>query len=345
MRRTGVAGAALIAAFISMTCTATASTVKVCVPKRQGAAIVTPSRGRCRRGYALAGLGPEGKAGKSGAEGRAGAEGKPGPEGKVGTTGFTASELETLKALLPHIRFSSAGVDGKPTVQFTGVNVQVVNGAGKTATANGEGNLIIGYDENEAKHEQSGSHDLVLGEEQTFTSFGGLVAGWGSSVTGSFASVTGGEDNSASGDRSSVSGGSAGTASGAWASVSGGYFEPRHRQPELGQRRGRQHGQRNQRVGERRRIEHREQQQLLRQRRRSQPGLGQPDLGRWRAIQPRRRSVLLDLRRQIADDHRRIRSRSVAAQPGLGRFEPRPGTLARCPLAVRACNPAPGLTG
>ncbi len=224
MRRTGVAGAALIAAFISMTCTATASTVKVCVPKRQGAAIVTPSRGRCRRGYALAGLGPEGKAGKSGAEGRAGAEGKPGPEGKVGTTGFTASELETLKALLPHIRFSSAGVDGKPTVQFTGVNVQVVNGAGKTATANGEGNLIIGYDENEAKHEQSGSHDLVLGEEQTFTSFGGLVAGWGSSVTGSFASVTGGEDNSASGDRSSVSGGSAGTASGAWASVSGGYF-------------------------------------------------------------------------------------------------------------------------
>ncbi len=223
MKRTGVAGTALVAAFLAMTFTAAASTVRVCVPKRQASAIVTPSHGRCRRGYTLAGLGAEGKAGKAGAEGKAGTEGKPGPEGRAGTTGFTGSELATLKALLPHIRFTQAGVGGKPTVQFTGVNVQVVNGEGKTATANGEGNLIIGYDENEAKHEQGGSHDLVLGEEQTFTSFGGIVAGWGSTVTGSFASVTGGEDNRATGTRSSVSGGSADTASGAWASVSGGY--------------------------------------------------------------------------------------------------------------------------
>ena len=32
-------------------------------------------------------------------------------------------------------------------MRFTGVNVQVVNGAGSTATANGTGNLIVGYDE------------------------------------------------------------------------------------------------------------------------------------------------------------------------------------------------------
>ncbi len=139
MKRTGVAGAALVAAFLSMACIAAASTVKLCVPKKQGAAIVTPSHGRCRTGYTTAGLGTEGKAGTTGAEGKPGTEGRPGPEGKAGTTGFSGGELATLKELLPHIRFSSAGVGGKPTVQFTGVNVQIVNGEGKTATANGEG--------------------------------------------------------------------------------------------------------------------------------------------------------------------------------------------------------------
>ncbi len=43
-------------------------------------------------------------------------------------------------------------------MQFSGVNVQVVSGAGETnAAVNGEGNLVIGYDENPGKHEQSGS--------------------------------------------------------------------------------------------------------------------------------------------------------------------------------------------
>jgi hypothetical protein len=41
------------------------------------------------------------------------------------------------------------------------VNVQLVNGEGHTATTNGEGNLVLGYDENPG--EQTGSHDLVVG--------------------------------------------------------------------------------------------------------------------------------------------------------------------------------------
>ena len=37
---------------------------------------------------------------------------------------------------------------------------------------------MIGYDKNEGKHEQTGSHNLILGEEQTFTSYGGVLAGF-----------------------------------------------------------------------------------------------------------------------------------------------------------------------
>src|SRR5256885_13306260 len=41
-----------------------------------------------------------------------------------------------------------SGAGGKPTVQFAAVNVQIVNGAGKTESVNGKGNLVLGYDEN-----------------------------------------------------------------------------------------------------------------------------------------------------------------------------------------------------
>ena len=132
------------------------------------------------------------------------------------------AELATLDALLPHLVYLESGVAGKPTVELSGVNVQIVDGEGKTATANGAGNLVIGYDENPGGHEQSGSHDLVLGEEQTFTSYGGVLDGYRNAIISPFASVTGGEHNTASGKSSSVSGGTFGTAGALGAAVSGG---------------------------------------------------------------------------------------------------------------------------
>jgi len=133
-----------------------------------------------------------------------------------------AGELDTLRKLLPHVNYLESGVGGKPTVQFTGVNVQVVNGEGRTASVNGEGNLVIGYDENAGKHEQTGSHDLILGQEQTFTSYGGILAGEINSITAPFASVTGGKSNTASGEGASVSGGQHNVANGFDSSISGG---------------------------------------------------------------------------------------------------------------------------
>jgi hypothetical protein len=131
-----------------------------------------------------------------------------------------AGGLATLNKILPHINYVESGVGGKPTIQFSGVNVQVVNGEGKTASVNGVGNVVIGYDESPGT--QTGSHDLILGEEQTFTSYAGIVAGRSNTISGPFASVTGGSSNTASGEKASVTGGLANTASAFVSSVSGG---------------------------------------------------------------------------------------------------------------------------
>ena len=89
--------------------------------------------------------------------------------------------------------------------------------------------------------EQTGSHNLILGEQQSFKSYGGIVAGHNNSITGPFASVTAGEHNTAGGLGASVSGGIFGTAS-AWAtSVSGGLGNSATGLRRLGQRRSRKH--------------------------------------------------------------------------------------------------------
>jgi hypothetical protein len=77
----------------------------------------------------------------------------------------------------------------------------------KTASTNGAGNLVIGYDERAAYTEQTGSHDLVLREEQEFDSYGDMLAGSDNEVDGPFDSITGGYDNLVRESFSSVSGG------------------------------------------------------------------------------------------------------------------------------------------
>jgi hypothetical protein len=149
-------------------------------------------------------------------------------EGKVATleTKAAASEskIAALEATLKGVTRIESGIGGKPTIQFSGVNVQVVNGEGKTETTNGEGNLVIGYDLGvlEPEKTQAGSHNLVLGYAPTYTSWGGIVAGLDNKITGGYASVTGGAGNTASAQGASVSGGIKGTAFGEMASVTGG---------------------------------------------------------------------------------------------------------------------------
>ena len=112
--------------------------------------------------------------------------------------------IAALEALL-----ASVSLNGND-ITFSGVNVHVNNGTGTTSGAvNGLGNLIVGH--NEARFgggdDRSGSHNIVVGGGHNFTSYGGLVAGYGNTISGPCATVSGGAANTASGMYSSVSGG------------------------------------------------------------------------------------------------------------------------------------------
>jgi hypothetical protein len=56
---------------------------------------------------------------------------------------------------------------------------------------------------------RTGSHNIVTGRGNSYTSYGGVVAGWVNSISGPYTSVTGGRYNSATEEGCSVSGGSA----------------------------------------------------------------------------------------------------------------------------------------
>src|SRR5262249_19187095 len=137
-------------------------------------------------------------------------------------------EVETLKGQLSSLQALLAGVTrttvfGQDTLRFSGMNVQLVNGSGSTASVKRVGNLIIGYDESKGAPETTtGSHDLILGQRNSFSSYGGLVAGFANTISGPFASVSGGEFSTAGNFASSVSGGDFNFATNAASSVSGG---------------------------------------------------------------------------------------------------------------------------
>ncbi|MGP0103174.1 MAG: hypothetical protein ACLPUT_16330 [Solirubrobacteraceae bacterium] len=170
----------------------------------------------------IAGRVPRGKEGKEGPAGKEGKAGESGGEGKPGVSLLSSAEQEALKAVLPYIRLVSSGVDGKPTIQFTGANVQILSGAGKeSALGSGEGNLIVGYDE--SPREQTGSNDIVIGSsKQEYTSYGALVAGSENAAIDPYTDVFG-MSNIAQGEGASISGGDSNYADGEWSSVSGGY--------------------------------------------------------------------------------------------------------------------------
>jgi hypothetical protein len=145
------------------------------------------------------------------------------------------NRIATLEALLAGVTRSSSG--GVTTLKFSGMNVQVVSGSGKTDGAvNGNGNLIIGYDEAASGAKRTGSHNLVLGRGQSFSSWGAvlagehnassahgsLLAGSGNTGSGADASVTGGTGNRAGQPYSSVTGGVSNFATVRYGSVTGG---------------------------------------------------------------------------------------------------------------------------
>jgi len=137
-------------------------------------------------------------------------------------------------------------------IYFEGCNVHVRSGEGSTdAPPNGKGNLIIGYNEppnslmevpesaegledTTVKKEEAveldvsdsrgGSHNLVIGDQHKYPSYGGIVTGWRNEILNVYSAVVGGYFNAATGAWSTVTGGSENKASGGCASsISGGF--------------------------------------------------------------------------------------------------------------------------
>ena len=168
-------------------------------------------------------MGPAGNDGAQGLTGPVGPEGPAGPQGDAGA-GLGADSVEVLS----HISIVD---EGCKTLVVSGVNLQIVNGMDETATTNCLGNLIVGYNEDQvdgewapfdAAGDRTGSHNLIIGKEHTYSNYGGLVAGLGNTISGTFSSVSGGHVNTSSGGASFVSGGKGNTASNDVSSVSEG---------------------------------------------------------------------------------------------------------------------------
>ena len=131
------------------------------------------------------------------------------------------------------------GVNG-PHIIFSGANVHVRSGSGRTDdnnTPTGLGNLIVGYDEQQTEAvSRTGSHNLIVGGQHSFTKHGGLAAGAANTLdgvsafaagvrnvaSGDFSSVTGGAGNQALASADTVSGGTNNTANAGSSSISGG---------------------------------------------------------------------------------------------------------------------------
>ena len=130
------------------------------------------------------------------------------------------ARIAALETLLEH--FSRNGSD----ISITGANLWIKSGSGVTNGAiSGLGNLIVGYNElrGGGLDDRSGSHNIIVGSGNNYTSNGGFIAGTMNTISAPFTSVSGGYGNTANGWYSSVSGGNGNFASNYYASVSGGY--------------------------------------------------------------------------------------------------------------------------
>lgn len=171
--------------------------------------------------------------------------------------GLTAQQQEILDSM--SIVYLDDGFGNlMKTVRFEGVNVQIVNGLGATNSlpadpyetdpvitmTNGLGNLIVGYQEvREVPNPgdpsapaiceggtydpnidiRTGSHNVVVGHQHNYESFGGVVFGRRNWTGGAYAVVTGGINNRAGGLWSAVSAGQRNSAEGRASSIAGGF--------------------------------------------------------------------------------------------------------------------------
>jgi hypothetical protein len=94
------------------------------------------------------------------------------------------ARIAILEAKLVYMSIESGTVNGLsgPHVIFTGANVHIRSGSDSTddnGALKGLGNLIVGYNEERSSiNDRTGSHNIVVGAKNNFSSYGGLVVGY-----------------------------------------------------------------------------------------------------------------------------------------------------------------------
>lgn len=150
--------------------------------------------------------------------------------------GLSLAALNTrLTAVEAKTQYMSIGGEGDMYVK--GTNLHIENGLPNpgvdiygnviSPVLNGKGNLIIGYNTTRLPYDndiRTGSHNLIVGDQNNYTSYGGIVVGLDNTTSAPYASVSGGAANSASGKYSSVTGGAFNRATNDGSAVSGGSF-------------------------------------------------------------------------------------------------------------------------
>lgn len=134
---------------------------------------------------------------------------------------YADAKVAPLADKLVHV--SRSGSD----LLITGANLHLRNGTGGTNTANGLGNLVVGYNEVRGQGTanpdvRTGSHNLIVGIGANFSRNGAIIGGINNSSTGNFASVYGGTGNTAAGTFSVVVGGFNNVTNGGWSTILGG---------------------------------------------------------------------------------------------------------------------------
>ena len=120
----------------------------------------------------------------------------------------TVTSHADVLSLEPYLTVTPNSVNGVagPNITFHDANVHV-----QGATGSGQGNLIVGYDDEPSGTLPSpfrdGSNNLVCGDFNNFTSHGCFVAGEANTAAGPFSSVSGGLDCKVTGNCGVIGGG------------------------------------------------------------------------------------------------------------------------------------------
>ena len=85
-------------------------------------------------------------------------------------------------------------IDSRDTITFSGANIMLTNGTGDTATPNGKGNLFVGYNAY-TDEERTGSHNVVVGDNNHYFGTAGLVVGTQNRLGGHGSAILGGRHN------------------------------------------------------------------------------------------------------------------------------------------------------